>query len=124
MLPMKCLFFVLVAMMFCSLGFVNFASAEVTTEASETETKTAEPVVAETTTDSDEAEATDDSEKGVIMEGLTAEDELDLELNKESFVFQAEVNRLMDIIINSLCKILDLTLWFYHLFLFNCRQEP
>lgn len=38
------------------------------------------------------------------MEGLTAEDEKKLESSKESFVFQAEVNRLMDIIINSLYK--------------------
>lgn len=38
------------------------------------------------------------------MEGLTAEDEKTLSESKESFVFQAEVNRLMDIIINSLCK--------------------
>ena len=40
---------------------------------------------------------------GVIMDGLTAEDEKAIEDTKESFVFQAEVNRLMDIIINSLC---------------------
>lgn len=38
------------------------------------------------------------------MDGLTAEDEKKIESTKESFVFQAEVNRLMDIIINSLCK--------------------
>ena len=37
------------------------------------------------------------------MEGLSPEDEKNLEANKESFTFQAEVNRLMDIIINSLC---------------------
>lgn len=41
---------------------------------------------------------------GVIMEGMTAEDEKAIESTKESFVFQAEVNRLMDIIINSLYK--------------------
>ncbi len=41
---------------------------------------------------------------GILMEGLSAEDEKAIESNKESFVFQAEVNRLMDIIINSLCK--------------------
>jgi hypothetical protein len=41
------------------------------------------------------------------MDGLTAEDEKKIESTKESFVFQAEVNRLMDIIINSLCKSLQ-----------------
>lgn len=41
---------------------------------------------------------------GIVMEGLSVEDEKVLSENKESFVFQAEVNRLMDIIINSLCK--------------------
>jgi len=44
------------------------------------------------------------AETGVIMEGLTAEQEAALSEGKESFEFQAEVNRLMDIIINSLCK--------------------
>jgi hypothetical protein len=39
------------------------------------------------------------------MDGITAEQEKALEDNKESFPFQAEVNRLMDIIINSLCKL-------------------
>ena len=39
------------------------------------------------------------------MEGITAEQEAKIASSKESFVFQAEVNRLMDIIINSLCKI-------------------
>lgn len=48
-----------------------------------------------------DAEEVDD---GIIMDGLTKEDEAELEANKESFVFQAEVNRLMDIIINSLYK--------------------
>eukprot|EP00981_Chlorochromonas_danica_P004225 scaffold857_cov152-Ochromonas_danica.AAC.8 len=43
-------------------------------------------------------------EEVVIMEGMTAEDEKALEGSRESFAFQAEVNRLMDIIINSLCK--------------------
>jgi len=38
------------------------------------------------------------------MEGLTAEQESAIAESKESFVFQAEVNRLMDIIINSLYK--------------------
>ncbi|KAJ1431968.1 Hsp90 protein-domain-containing protein [Ochromonadaceae sp. CCMP2298] len=41
---------------------------------------------------------------GVMMDGLSKEDEAALDANKESFVFQAEVNRLMDIIINSLYK--------------------
>mmetsp|Transcript_6037 Transcript_6037/g.9021 ORF Transcript_6037/g.9021 Transcript_6037/m.9021 type:complete len:706 (+) Transcript_6037:57-2174(+) len=47
-----------------------------------------------------ESAATD----GVVMEGLTAEQESAIAESKESFVFQAEVNRLMDIIINSLYK--------------------
>ncbi len=38
------------------------------------------------------------------MEDITAEQEKAIEDTKESFVFQAEVNRLMDIIINSLCE--------------------
>jgi hypothetical protein len=42
--------------------------------------------------------------EGVIMDGLSADDEKAIDASKESFVFQAEVNRLMDIIINSLCK--------------------
>lgn len=42
--------------------------------------------------------------EGVIMEGFSADDEKAIEAGKESFAFQAEVNRLMDIIINSLCK--------------------
>lgn len=42
--------------------------------------------------------------EGVIMDGFTADDEKNLEAAKESFSFQAEVSRLMDIIINSLCK--------------------
>ena len=39
----------------------------------------------------------------LTMDGLTLEDEKVLAESKETFVFQAEVNRLMDIIINSLC---------------------
>jgi hypothetical protein len=45
-----------------------------------------------------------DSE-GVIMNGFTAEQEAALASKAEKFEFQAEVNRLMDIIINSLCKL-------------------
>ncbi len=48
--------------------------------------------------------AADATPEGVVMDGLSADDEKEIEANKESFVFQAEVNRLMDIIINSLCK--------------------
>ena len=50
-------------------------------------------------------EAESDIPEGVIMDGLSAEDEKKIDSTKESFVFQAEVNRLMDIIINSLCKL-------------------
>lgn len=46
------------------------------------------------------------AESGVLMEGFSESDEKLLEANKQSFTFQAEVNRLMDIIINSLCKCL------------------
>jgi len=49
-------------------------------------------------------EATEDASPAILMEGLTVEDEQAIETSKESFVFQAEVNRLMDIIINSLYK--------------------
>eukprot|EP00607_Mallomonas_marina_P007485 CAMPEP_0182416480 /NCGR_PEP_ID=MMETSP1167-20130531/786_1 /TAXON_ID=2988 /ORGANISM="Mallomonas Sp, Strain CCMP3275" /LENGTH=814 /DNA_ID=CAMNT_0024589275 /DNA_START=59 /DNA_END=2503 /DNA_ORIENTATION=+ len=41
---------------------------------------------------------------GVLMDGVTAEQETAIEESKEKFEFQAEVNRLMDIIINSLYK--------------------
>lgn len=42
--------------------------------------------------------------EGVIMEGFSADEEKIIETSKETFQFQAEVNRLMDIIINSLYK--------------------
>lgn len=44
------------------------------------------------------------SEDGVVMAGFDSAAEAALETSKESFEFQAEVNRLMDIIINSLYK--------------------
>jgi hypothetical protein len=50
----------------------------------------------------EEADVVEDD--GIRMDGLTKEDEAALDSTKESFVFQAEVNRLMDIIINSLYK--------------------
>jgi hypothetical protein len=46
----------------------------------------------------------DSTASSILMEGLSAEHEQAIEETKETFVFQAEVNRLMDIIINSLCK--------------------
>lgn len=52
----------------------------------------------------EDATPTEPLEEVVLMEGMTAEDEKALESSRESFTFQAEVNRLMDIIINSLCK--------------------
>lgn len=41
---------------------------------------------------------------GVIMDGFSADDEKAVSESKETFVFQAEVNRLMEILINSLYK--------------------
>jgi hypothetical protein len=41
------------------------------------------------------------------MDGFSAEQEEALTANQEKFGFQAEVSRLMDILINSLCKALN-----------------
>lgn len=49
-------------------------------------------------------EGAGEGEEGVVMKGFDADAEAALESSKESFEFQAEVNRLMDIIINSLYK--------------------
>jgi HSP90 family molecular chaperone len=48
--------------------------------------------------------------EGVVMDGLSAADEQALAATKESFGFQAEVGRLLDIIINSLYKNRDVFL--------------
>jgi hypothetical protein len=64
--------------------------------------------------------ASSDVPEGVIMDGLTAEDEKKIDSTKESFVFQAEVNRLMDIIINSLCKSIAHTIYCSY----PCRDIP
>ena len=45
-----------------------------------------------------------EGEEGVVMKGFDADAEAALESSKESFEFQAEVNRLMDIIINSFTR--------------------
>lgn len=61
----------------------------------------------------EEAASSDDAD-GILMDGMSKDDEAKLEKSKESFTFQAEVNRLMDIIINSLCELL-LPTWHLHL---------
>lgn len=50
-------------------------------------------------------ESAEADKEAVLLEGYSADDEKTISENKETFVFQAEVNRLMDIIINSLCKL-------------------
>jgi hypothetical protein len=77
-----------VLLLLCSLKLFNFALPNTAVLRAEEAASEAASTVAD----------------GIVMEGLTAEDEKALSENKESFVFQAEVNRLMDIIINSLCK--------------------
>jgi len=52
----------------------------------------------------EDAVATETQVETSTIEGLSVDEEKVLEASKESFVFQAEVNRLMDIIINSLYK--------------------
>jgi len=52
----------------------------------------------------DEDAAPSTETKDVIIDGFTADNEKAIGESSESFVFQAEVNRLMDIIINSLYK--------------------
>ena len=52
----------------------------------------------------EEAAAASPASDNVRMDGFTADDEKKLSESTETFTFQAEVNRLMDIIINSLCK--------------------
>jgi hypothetical protein len=52
----------------------------------------------------------------VIMDGFSAEDEKKVAESKESFQFQAEVNRLMEILINSLCNFF----FFINLFSISC----
>lgn len=62
-------------------------------------------MLAEDTTESEVAAATPAAtEEKPTMDGFGVADEKVLEASKETFVFQAEVNRLMDIIINSLYK--------------------
>jgi len=48
--------------------------------------------------------AAEEAASGAVMDGITPEMEAQIEAKRESFTFQAEVSRLMDIIINSLYK--------------------
>jgi len=84
--------FVLIATLYIA---INFSSLRINAEdAVATEASPTEAVV----------------EDGVLMDGISAEDEKKIEESKESFGFQAEVGRLLDIIINSLYKNRDVFL--------------
>jgi len=60
--------------------------------------------LAEDAPESAETTSTPAAGEKPVMDGFGVDDEKVLEASKETFVFQAEVNRLMDIIINSLYK--------------------
>lgn len=51
------------------------------------------------------------SGKDEVVLGFSEDQEKTIEAGKESFEFQAEVNRLMDIIINSLCKCISIYIY-------------
>ena len=53
---------------------------------------------------------------GVKMDGFSAAQEESLAASQEKFGFQAEVSRLMDILINSLCKSFNYIVVFYNNF--------
>lgn len=61
-------------------------------------------VLAEETSESADTTTLPVAEEKPTMDGFAVADEKVLEASKETYVFQAEVNRLMDIIINSLYK--------------------